>query len=337
MNHDRRPVTRRSAVRRSFAVVALCLGTTAALAADPYPNKPIRIAVPAAADGGLDLIARLVAEKMAEKLGKQVLVENRAGADTLVGARFAKDQPADGYTVLAQANCFTLLPEMRADAGYDALKDFTRIGFLSRVPFIMEVPVSEPSNSIKEFVARAWKDKLSFASGGIGGPPHMAAVMFLRAQGIEMTAVTYKGNGAALPNVASGRVDLIFDTYISSAAFPQAGRLKPLAVTSTAWIAPRPKVPTIIESGIDYKYPLWLGLIVRSGTPRDVILKLSDARRRALDNKALKERFISEGTDTTWVSPEEFNDPVARESLEMKKLVRELNLRQSRYLTARPS
>ena len=313
---------------RGMALLAFTFAAGCVLAADSYPSKPVRIVIPAAAGGGLDLIARLVAEKMGDKLGQQVIVENRAGGDTLVGARYVKDQPADGYTLLGQANGFTLLPEMRSDAGYDALKDFTGIGFMARSPFIMEVPASEPSSTLKEFIARAKKDKLSFASGGIGGPPHMAAVMFLRSQGIEMNMIPYKGNGAALPDVTAGRVDMIFDTYISSAAFIQSGKVKPLAVTSTSRIAPLSSVPTFVESGVDYKYPLWLGLVVRTGTPSEAIQKLSEALRFALENKALKGRFISEGSDPTWVTPEAFNDHVTQEAVEMRKVVRELSLKQ---------
>ncbi|MEJ8851205.1 tripartite tricarboxylate transporter substrate binding protein [Variovorax rhizosphaerae] len=313
-------------LRRSLVVLGLGIAATAAMAADPYPSKPVRIVVPAAAGGGLDIVARLVATKMGEKLGQAVIVDNQAGGDTLVGTRNVKNAPADGYTVLAHANGFTILPELKEDPGYDPLKDFTGIGLMSRAPFVMEVASTDPSRDLKEFIARAKKEHLSFASGGIGGPPHMAAVMFLKNQGLDLTPVPYKGNGVALPDVATGRVTTIFDTYVSSLPFLQSGKLKPLAVTSTKRIAPLPNTPTFMELGIDYKYDLWLGLVVRSGTPKEVVQRLSDALRFALEDKDLKARLISEGSDPSFIKPEEFNATLAKEVTEMKQLVKELQI-----------
>lgn len=313
-------------LRPAIACLGLSLAAVAAMAADTYPSKPIRIILPAAAGGGLDIVARLVAVKMGEKLGQPVIVENQAGGDTLVGTRNAKSAPADGYTVLAHANGFTILPELKEDPGYDPLKDFTGIGLMSRAPFVMEVAATDPSRNIREFVARAKKENLTFASGGIGGPPHMAAVMFLKSQGLDMTMVPYKGNGVALPDVASGRVTMIFDTYVSSLPFIQSGKLRPLAVTSTTRIAPIPDVPTFVESGMNYQYNLWLGLVVRSGTSKDIVDKLSDALRYALESKDLKARLMSEGSDPSFVTSEEFNAYLTKEVAEMKVLVKELGI-----------
>lgn len=313
-------------LRPVVAGLSLGFAMMSATAADPYPRKPVRIILPAAAGGGLDIVARLIATKMGEKLGQSVIVENQAGGDTLVGTRNAKIAPADGYTLLAAANGFTILPELKENPGYDPLKDFTGIGLMGRAPFVMEVPATDPSRDIKEFVARAKKEKLTFASGGIGGPPHMAAVMFLKNQGLDMTMVPYKGNGVALPDVAAGRVTMIFDTYVSSLPFIQSGKLRPLAVTSSERIAPLPNVPTFVESGMNYQYNLWMGLVIRSGTPKDIVHKLSDALRYALESKDLRARLLSEGTDPSFVTPEAFNDYLAKEVAEMKVLVKELEI-----------
>lgn len=317
-------------LRRRLPPALACLGLSfammSAIAADPYPNKPIRIILPAAAGGGLDIVARLVAIKMGEKLGQPVVVDNQAGGDTLVGTRNARKAPADGYTVLAHANGFTILPELKEDPGYDPLKDFTGIGLMSRAPFLMEVASADPSRDLKEFVARAKKENLTFASGGIGGPPHMAAVMFLKNQGLDMTMVPYKGNSVALPDVAVGRVTMIFDTYVSSLPFIQGGKLRPLAVTSSTRIAPLPDVPTFLEAGINYQYNLWMGLVVRSGTPKDIVQKLSDALRYALESKDLKTRLLSEGSDPSFVTPAEFDAYLVKEVAEMKGLVKELGI-----------
>ena len=310
------------------ALMAFGLGCIAVpvTAADAFPVRPVRIIIPAAAGGGLDLTTRLIATKMSVKLGQSVIVENQAGGDTLVGTRYVKSAAADGYTILAQANGLTILPELKENPGFDPLKDFTGIGFLARAPFLMEVAATDPSKTLQEFIARARKETLSFASGGIGGPPHMSAVMFLKNQRLDLTMVPYRGNGAALPDVASGRVSMIFDTYVSSLPYIQSGKLRALAVTSTQRIAPLPDVPTFKEAGVDYSYSLWLGLVVRSGTPRDIVNRLSEALRFALEDNEIKTRLISEGSDPTFVTPEDFNAYLVNEVAEMKQLVRELEI-----------
>ncbi|WPB55908.1 Bug family tripartite tricarboxylate transporter substrate binding protein [Xylophilus sp. GOD-11R] len=324
MNVD---LSRRRIAHVAFAVVAgLGLGSTATSAADAFPSKPIRIIVPAAPGGSMDLITRLIAQKMGERLGQPVLVDNRVGGDTMVGTRYVKDQPADGYTILAQANGFTIIPALKSEAGYDPVKDFNSIGLMSRLPFMMLVGATDPSRNLAEFIARARTDKLTFASGGIGGPPHMAAAMFFRQQGLDVATVPYKGNGVALPDVASGLVNTIFDGYISSISYIQSGKLRPLAVTSTARIAPLPNVPTFAEQGVNYSYTLWLGLVAKAGTPKDVVQKLSDALRYAITSKELHDRFVSEGSDPTPMSPQELDDYVVKETAEMKKLVAELGI-----------
>ena len=285
----------KSIVSHGLAALALGVYCGTSSAAEAFPTKPIRIIVPAAAGGALDSTTRLVAQKMSEKLGQQVLVDNRAGADTLLGTRAVKDAPADGYTILAQANGLSLLPFIRIDPGYDPLKDFTGLGFMTRAPMIMEVGAEQPDRTVADFIARAKANKLSYASAGTGGPPHVAAALFLQTVGLDVMHVPYRGNAAALPDVAGGRVEMIFDGYISSIPYLQSGKLRPLAVTSPTRIAPLPNVPTFIEQGINYTYTLWLGLLVRTGTPKDVVQRLSDALRFALGSKELSDRFRSEG------------------------------------------
>ncbi|WP_035883417.1 Bug family tripartite tricarboxylate transporter substrate binding protein [Cupriavidus metallidurans] len=307
-------------------VLAQGLVVTPVMAAETFPSKVIRIVVPAAAGGSLDVIARLVAQKMGEKLGQTVIVENRAGGDTLVGTRYVKDSPADGYTLLAQANGFTVLPSLKQDAGYDPLRDFTGIGLMARSPMIMLVSPDNPSRNLKEFVARAKSTTLSFASGGFGGPPHMAAAMFLKMQGLELTNVPYKGNSLALPDVAAGRVTTIFDGYTSCVAYIKSGKLRPLAVTSSTRNGPMPSVPTFKEQGFDYEYSLWMGLVARAGTPKEVIARLSDALRYANGSKDLVDRLVADGADPTFISSYEFNRYLEAEVPQMEKLVSDLKL-----------
>lgn len=323
-------------MKKSFYLVvstylaSIAIGMTApgALAAEPYPFKPIRIIVPAQPGGALDITTRLVAQKMSEKLGQSVIVDNRSGGDTLVGTRLVKAAPADGYTLLAQANGFSTLPSMKLDPGYDPLKDFTGIGFMIRSPLIMEVGAGEPDRTVTDFInrAKAHPNQLSYGHAGTGSPIHIASEMFLRSQALQVTDVPYKGNGAALPDVIGGRSAMIFDGYISSAAFIQSGKLRPLAVTSSKRIAPLADVPTFIELGMDFNYTLWLGLVARTGTPKDVIQRLSEALHFATASRELNIRFRNEGSDPSFVTPDEFNAYLTNEVTNMSKLIGDLKL-----------
>jgi tripartite-type tricarboxylate transporter receptor subunit TctC len=258
---------------------ALCFSGTAA--AQAYPSRPIRFIVPSAPGGALDLTTRLVAQKMSEKLGQAVIVDNRPGGDTLIGTRGAKAAPADGYTVLATATTYAMLPLTKADPGFD-LKDFTGVGFMTRSPLLLNVGAGQPDRTLADLIARAKKEKLTFASGGPAAPPNVACSLFLKAAGIEVTSVPYKGNGPGLLDVIANRVDMICDGYISSAQFIKAGQLRPLAVTSKERIAPQPEVPTFIEQGVNFSFDFWLGLLVKTGTPKEAVDKLSAALKYAL-------------------------------------------------------
>jgi len=263
---------------------------------------------------------------MSEKLGQTIIVDNRPGADTLTGTRQAKEAAADGYTILAQANGFSSLPTVRRDPGYDPLKDFTPIGLMLRSPLVMSVGAEQPDRTLADFVARAKSHKLTYATGSVGGPTHIAAAMFIQAAGLDVALVPYKGAGLAMTDVVSGRVDMIFDGYISSSGHLKSGRLRPLAVTSLARIAPLPGVPTFQEQGLNFTYALWLGLVAKSGTPKEAIGRLSDALAYALNSKDLNARFRAEGSDPSFVTPEEFGRYLKNEVTQMAKLASDLNL-----------
>ena len=160
---------------------------------------------------------------------------------------------------------------------------------------IMEVGAGEPDRTVADFIARARAGRVNYAHAGLGGPPHMAAALFLKSQGLNILDVPHKGNGPALVDVIGGQVAMIFDGYISSVQYLQSGKLRPLAVTGTSRIAPLPNVPTFVEQGINYTYTLWLGLVVKAGAPEDAIQRLSDALRYALSSKEVAERFAARG------------------------------------------
>jgi tripartite-type tricarboxylate transporter receptor subunit TctC len=316
----------RSNFAPAFAALLLGLGAVAAIAADDFPNKPVRIVVPAAPGGSLDVTTRLIAQKMTEKLGQPVIVDNRPGGDTLLGTRLAKDAPADGYTMLAQANGFTLLPYIKTDPGYDPVKDFTGLGIMTTGSMIMEVPASSRDQSVKDILDRGKAQKLSYGTGGQGTPQQVSAAMFIQAAGLaNALEIPYKGAGPTLLDVVAGRLDFTFDAFPSSRGFLETGKLRPLAVTGPTRIAPLPNVPTLQELGYDVKYKVWLGLVVRSGTPPAAIQRLSEALKYAQANKELLERFRGEGSDPTFVSPEEMSGNLRKEFGDNAALAASLN------------
>ena len=310
---------------RLFARAALsCAALVAAAstqAADPYPSKTIRIIVCTAPGGATDVTSRLVAQKLTEKLGQQVIVENKPGGDTLLGTLYVKDQPADGYTLLAQSLNFSTLPYIKNSPGY-TVADFTGIGVMTRIPFIMIVGGGQPEKSVDDYVARAKKEKLSYGHGGVAGAPHIAAETFLRSYGISAISVPFKGNGAVMPDVMAGRISMFFDAYISSSEFLKAGKMRALAVAGPARLGPLPDVPTFKELGKDFNYSVWLGLLARKDTPPEIVSKLSSALQDA--QKELEARFRSEGSDPTFYTPKEFTDYLVKESAEMAKVSADL-------------
>jgi tripartite-type tricarboxylate transporter receptor subunit TctC len=313
---------------RGLAACVLCLAASlTAAAADQYPVKPIRIIVPVPPGGSIDITARLVAIKMSEKLGGQtIIVENRPGGDTTLGTRLVKEAPADGYTILATSNPFSTTPALKLDPGYDPLKDFTPIGPMLRGPIIIEVGVNEPDLTLRDLIARSKSSPLSYASPGVGGAPHLAAELMLRTAGATVLHVPYKGASAAYPDVVGGRVAMMVDGYSGSAPFLKAGKMRALAVTSANRIVPLPNVPTLAEQGIDVNYSYWLGLIVKKGTPKEIVQVLSEALRYATSSKDLVDRFVADGTDPSFMTPLEFSDYIAAEITQVNKLVSDLNI-----------
>jgi tripartite-type tricarboxylate transporter receptor subunit TctC len=311
-----------------IAAVAFTLAGGSAVA-DTFPSRPVRIVVNTAPGGLTDIDTRLIAQKMGEKLGQAVIIDNKAGGDGLLGIRYVKGQPADGYTLLAAAGTIAIQPAVKQDPGYDLVKDFTGIGPTVRAPLLMVEGPEQPDKSLADFIARAKANpgKLSYASAGVGTTTHIGAAMFLQRAGVQLLHVPYKGNGAAMPDVIAGRVGMIFEAYGSGAGKVKAGQLKALAVTSSKRLPELPNVPTIAEQGVpNFSYYLWLGLFAPAGTPKDVVAKLSDTLHYALTSKDLSERLREDGSEAMLMSPDQFNEFLKREVLDMGKLVAELNI-----------
>lgn len=315
--------------RRTVAAMLALSAAAPVFAADPFPVRPIRFIVNASPGGSLDITTRLVAQKIAEKLGQSIIVENRAGADGLVGIRAVLAAKPDGYTILATAGTIAIQPAIKQDPGYDLLKDFTGIGAMLRSPFLVLVGADQPDKTLGDFIARAKASpgKLSYASAGMGTTTHIAAAMFAQQAGLSMLHIPYKGSGGAYAEVAGGRIPMIFTGYSSAHPFLSSGKMRPLGVTSTARMPHLPDVPAVAEQGLPgYSYAVWLGLLAPAATPPEVVAQLSDALRAAQTSKELGERFKSEGSDASPSSPAEFNAFLKRDLTEVQKLVSTLGL-----------
>lgn len=312
-----------------LAAVALAVTcATPALAADPYPTRPIKIVVNSSPGGLLDVVTRLVAQKMGDKLGQSVVVDNRAGGDGLLGIRVVKGAPADGYTLLAAAGTIAIQPAIKLDPGYDLGKDFTGVAGMVRSPTLLVVGNSQPDKSLKDLVgrARSTPGKLSYASAGVGTTTHIGVAMFLQQAGLDLLHVPYKGNGAAMPDVLAGRVTMMFESVGSGGTKVKEGQWRALAVTSSQRVPGLPDVPTMVEQGIPFTYHLWLGIVAPAGTPKEIVQRLNESVRAALASKDVADRLKSDGAEPMTLSPDQFNEFLTREVVQLAKFVNELGL-----------
>lgn len=308
---------------------ALLVPATTPVTAQDYPNRAIRILVNTGPGGLVDVTTRFVAEKMSQELGQSIVVENRAGGDGLVGALAAKTAPGDGYTLLATSATIAIQPSVKADPGYDLETDFVPVGSMMQYPLIIVEGAGEPDETLADFITRAKEnpDQMSYASAGVGTVTHFAAAELLRDAGVDILHVPYKGNGPAMPDVMSGRVNMIFEAYSSGGAKIADGTLKALAVTSTERFPALPDVPTVAEQGYpDYSYYGYTGLLAPAGTPPEVVQRLSDALQVALADEDIVKRFEDGGGEALPSTPEEYGNRLIEDLGNMETLARALDI-----------
>lgn len=315
-----------------IAVAAVFITTTAPAAlAQAYPSKPVRIINPLAAGGNVDIVARGVAEQLSKSLGHQVLVENRPGASALVGTRYVKGQPADGYTLLAIANTFARVPAIINDAGYDPLKDFTGVSQTCDIPMVLVINPALPVKDVKEFIALAKKrpGELTYGSAGNGGTGHVAAEMFSEQAGIKLMHIPYKGNAPATTDLVGGQIMLMFDQVSTSVGYINSGRLRGLAVTSKKRSALFPDMPTIDEAGVKgFEDTTFNGIVAPAGTPRDILEKMRGEVTKAVAVPALRDRFDKLGIPlVASATLDEYNAFLRRHVEGFAKLAKSANIK----------
>ena len=311
---------------KTFGLLLVC--TTAAAAQD-YPTKPVRLIIPFAPGGSVDIVARLVASRLSDRLGQQVTPDNRAGAGGIIGAEIASKAPADGYTLLLVSLAHTVNPHIYK-VGYDTQRSFSLVAMLGNGPSVLTVNPSVPANTVKELIALA-KSKpqdYAFAHAGIGSFTHTASVLFAMMAGIEVEQIPFKGGGPAMIDVMGGHSHLLMNSYLASVPHIRSGKLKALGVSDTRRTHLLPDVPTIAESGVPgYQAANWWGIGVPAGTPQPIIDKLHAAIAAVLDSDDVKNQFDKDGASIVRMNPAEFSKFFADEYEKWGKVVKEAKIK----------
>ncbi len=313
-----------NAIPRATAVVLLCLAAPAALA-QAWPAKPIRYIVPFPPAGATDILARIVAEKITPALGRPVVVENRPGAAGNLGTDLAAKSAPDGYTILMLTVAQSISETLYTKLPYSLERDLVPVAFVARVPNVMEVHPSMPVKTVKEFIAlaRSKPGQINYASSGSGTSIHMSAELFKMLTGVNILHVPYKGSGPALIGLLSGEVSVMFDNLTSSIGHIKSGRLRAIAITTTARYPGLPDLPTVAESGVPgYEASAWFGVVAPVGTPREIVMRLNTEVNRVLNLPDMRERFTEQGAIPTPGTPEDFGAHIRAEIVKWAKVVK---------------
>ena len=296
-----------------FSLLALLLttGTSPALAQANFPEKPLRIVVPFPPGGGTDIVVRALAAGMATELNQSFIIENKAGAGTVIGTDFVAKSPPDGYTLLVGTCAFAVNPSLLAKLPFDTNKAFDPVVLISRSPNVLVVRADSPYKSVQDIVqaAQANPGKLTYASQGNGTSAHLAAELFNALAKVNILHIPYKGASAALTDIVGGQVDLMFATSAGATPLLESGRLRALAVTTPERSPAFPALPTMIEAGVpDYQATSWYGLYVPAGTPTAVIARLNAVTTKVAQAEAFKSRVASEGLVISTGTPQQLDE-----------------------------
>ncbi|WP_042878075.1 tripartite tricarboxylate transporter substrate binding protein [Cupriavidus necator] len=298
--------------RRHALALLSCLALSAlsvpapAAYAQAWPSKPIRLVVPYPPGGPTDIVARVVGQKLSDKLGQPLVVENRPGAGGNIGAEAVAKAAPDGYTLLVATTAHAINMTLFSKPGYDTRKDFAPVSLLTRGPLVLVTAPATPATNVAELIAlaKAKPGQVTFASSGNGQSTHLAAELFNSMAGIRMTHVPYKGSAPALTDVMGSQATVMFDTMLSAMPFVRDGKLKALAVTGAARSPAAPDTPTVAQAGLPgYEASAWNALLAPAGTPPAVLGTLSTALKAVLDDPDVRARFATQGFAAEWTAP----------------------------------
>jgi tripartite-type tricarboxylate transporter receptor subunit TctC len=304
------------ALRQVALGAMLVAAGVSASAQTAFPNKPIRIIVPFAAGGSIDISARWIAERLGPALGQPVIVENKAGGEGLIAMRAVKDAPADGHTLMAVSSLYSQALALKKDPGYES-SDFVAIAGMSEAPLVVSGPSSNPEMTLTQVLARAkaQPETVTFGSGGVGTAAWLSATMMAHMAGVKLLHIPYKGVAAARPDLLGGRLTILFDTPAGPLQHVQEGRLRAYGVSSTKRLAAYPNTPTIAEQGLPgYSYTVYNGLLARAGTPKPAVEKLEQAIRTIVASTGFEEQCRIDGLNPMPITSEQFAQRIAQDT-----------------------
>ncbi len=309
----------------------LPLLAAASAAQGAYPDRSIRIIVPYAPGGNIDITARTIAPGMSEALGQQVVIDNRGGAGGTLGTEIGAKAAADGYTLtLGSTGTLSTAPPLYAKLGYDPLKDFATTSLVSNVALVLEVHPSLPARTVKEFIALAKSrpGTITMGTSGAGTTNHLSGELFQIATGTKLIHVPYKGSGPGLIDLMGGQIDTFFDQLSASINYIRAGKMRALAVTTIKRASAMPELPTIAESGIPgFDASTWTGIVLPAATPRDIVMKVQAALIKTLRASATRESFARLGAETLESTPEEFARFMRDDLAKWTKVIRQARIK----------
>jgi tripartite-type tricarboxylate transporter receptor subunit TctC len=305
------------------AMLSVALHTPADAA---YPDKPVRLVVPFPAGGATDFMARSLAQKLGERLGQTVVVDNRGGAGGGVGAEAVATSPPDGYTLLfSTMGVLAINPSLYKSLRYDPVKSFVPVSLTHATANMLVVHPSVPAKNVQELIAyaKANPGKLTFGSAGNGTSSHLAGELFKSMAGIDITHVPYKGTGPALTDLLTGRISMMIDTVSVHVENVNAGKVRALGVTGTKRVPSMPSVPTIAESGLPgYDVSIWLGVLAPAGTPADIVDRLNAEIGKVMSDPEMKAQLAKAGIEALHSTPAEFAATIRNDTAKWSKVVK---------------
>ena len=306
------------------AALALCISGSAALA-QGYPAGPVRVIVPFPPGGGVDGTGRLISQKLTEALGKQFVVDNRPGANGMIGSELAAKSAKDGHTLMVNGANFVTTPSLYDKSTYDPIRDFEAVSLVALAPNVLVVHPSLPAKSVKELIALAKSrpGQVNYAGSGSGSTPHLAAELFNTLAKVTMVHVPYRGTGPAIVGLMSGEASVMFMPTTNAVPLVKSGRLRALAVTSRERVAALPELPTVSESGLKgYESSQWYGVLAPTGTPAEILNLLNAHIAKIMQAPDMKQRLTAEGLVTVGSTRDQFAAHIRAEAAKWAKIIK---------------
>ena len=317
-------------IAKTILTVALCAASLSAVQAQSYPNKPVKLIVPFAPGGFTDVVARILGQRLSTAMGQQFVIENKAGAGSIIGTDFVAKAAPDGYTLVMISTTHVISPWIYKTVPYDPLKSFVAVTKLVDSPYVLLVNPKVPARNVQEFVAlaKAAPNTIHYASSGNGSSQHLMAGLFASMTGAPIKHVPYKGSGAAANDLVAGVVESSFAGVPNALAQVPQGRLKALAVTTAKRIPQLPDVPTLQEAGVPgYEASVWLALLAPAGTPRDIVNKLNSEIGKLMSSPDTRKALYDAGVEVSPSTPEAITEYMAQEMVRWGKVVKETGIK----------